>query len=46
MNIERAKAKLAALIMGIEDGWHTPNELEKQIYDYFDNNEHIITEDD
>ncbi len=46
MNIERAKAKLSALIMGIEDGWrHKPTELEKEIYKYFSDYNKALTED-
>lgn len=46
MNIERAKAKLTALIMGIEGGWHKPTELEKQIYNYFSDYTKEISEDE
>lgn len=46
MNIERAKAKLSALIMGIEDGWHKPTEFEKEIYEYFSNYNKALTEDE
>lgn len=41
MNIERAKAKLQALIFGIEDGWHIPSDFEKQMYEYFDSDKPI-----
>lgn len=48
MNIERAKAKLQALIFGIEDGWHKPTDFELEIYKYFNDEDIILenTEDD
>ena len=42
MNVERAKAKLKALIFGIEDGCHIPTEFEKQIYAYFNDDKTIL----
>ena len=42
MNVERAKAKLQALIFGIEDGWQIPTEFEKQIYAYFNDDKTIL----
>lgn len=42
MNVERAKAKLQALIFGIEDGWHVPTEFEKQVYTYFNDGKIIL----